>query len=745
MKRAQIIEYAVFLAILTFLHYAEARLGARAFALAFYFAAIYNRRNVLILSPIFLVSSAIVSPTLDSLIISACPVALALILLFVLYKARVKMRLSVMAAACALATLPRAFLETHTPGEAVATAAGIVVTLAMFFVFVSAGYLVLVKRFRFPLTRGEVASLAACAAVTGLGMGYARVGEFGFYYVVAVYALFVAASAGRGAVLFSGAALAAGVAVSGGAEAAVYTALYALTTSLFPADYAYFGGVAGIALSAVMMLTGVTEAHYLSLVMPAAATVFAIATPKKFKSYVHSLATTDGAYSVTRTVINRNRNALMVKLARLSEGLSEMSGILADDSRVDSLPNSSEIAKEVSERCCTDCLNAKECRTALGGSSTEAVIGELTASAVYSGKASILDASPFLSSRCRKLHGVIAVTNEILSREKHAAELRAGADESRGLLRDQLSSLAEILASLASEIGEPLVYDHPKEKRLKEELNRRLISARDVYIYGDDDLCMSVKEEDAERAALAETVNAVMERKMCLADKTPTVNGLINLTYEPMPRYRVAYGDRVVAAGGDGCGDKENVVRLSRGKVMIVLSDGMGHDAPAARNSRYAVSLIESFYKAGFEHRTVLRSVGGLLALRGKEEFNAVDIAVIDTFTGEVDIIKQGARESFIVRKGEVEVVECGSLPLGIVLGAEPVTYSTRLQPGEFLVMVTDGVADAIGREGLTELLSGLDTVNPDDVAEAVITDFTRLQGDNPERDDGSVIAARIF
>ena len=178
---------------------------------------------------------------------------------------------------------------------------------------------------------------------------------------------------------------------------------------------------------------------------------------------------------------------------------------------------------------------------------------------------------------------------------------------------------------------------------------------------------------------------------------------------------------------------------------MIVLSDGMGHDAPAARNSRYAVSLIESFYKAGFEHKTVLRSVGGLLALRGKEEFNAVDIAVIDTFTGEVDIIKQGARESFIVRKGEVEVVECGSLPLGIVLGAEPVTYSTRLQPGEFLVMVTDGVADAIGREGLTELLSGLDTVNPDDVAEAVITDFTRLQGDNSERDDGSVIAARIF
>ena len=84
-------------------------------------------------------------------------------------------------------------------------------------------------------------------------------------------------------------------------------------------------------------------------------------------------------------------------------------------------------------------------------------------------------------------------------------------------------------------------------------------------------------------------------------------------------------------------------------------------------------------------------------------------------------------------------------MPLGIVLGAEPVTYSTRLQPGEFLVMVTDGVADAIGREGLTELLSGLDTVNPDDVAEAVITDFTRLQGDNSERDDGSVIAARIF
>lgn len=745
MKRAQILEYAVFLAILVFLHYAEARLGVRAFALAFYFAAVYNRRNVLILSPIFLVSSAIVSPTLASLIISACPVALALILLFVLYKARIKMRLGIMAAACALATLPRAFLETGSAREAVVTAAGIAATLVMFFVFVAAEYLVLVKRFRFPLTRGETAALAVCIALVGLGMGYAGTGDIEFYYVVAVYLIFITASASRGAALFAGAALAAGVAVSGGAEAALYTALYALFTSLFPADYAYFGGVAGIAASAALMLADVTEPRYLLLAMPAAATVLAIATPKKLKAFVHSLAVTDGAYSVTRTVINRNRNALALKLDRLGEGLNEMSGILSDDSRADGLPDSDEIAKEVTERCCKECLNAHECRTALGGNSTESVIGELTASAVYSGKASILDASPFLSSRCRKLHGVIAVTNEILAREKRAADLRAGADESRKLLRDQLGSLAEILISLASEVGEPLVYDNPREKRLKEELNRRLISAREIYIYGNGELSMCVKEGYAERAALAETVNAVMERRMCLADKTPTVNGMLNLTYEPMPRYRVAYGDRVVAAGEDGCGDKENVVRLSSGKVMIVLSDGMGHDAPAARNSRYAVSLIESFYKAGFEHKTVLRSVGGLLALRGKEEFNAVDIAVIDTFTGDVDIIKQGARESFIVRKGEVEVVECGSLPLGIVLGAEPVTYSTRLTPGEFLVMVTDGVIDAIGREGLTELLSGLNTVNPDDVAEAVIGNFMRLRGEDAERDDGSVIAARIF
>lgn len=745
MKRAQIFEYAVFLAILTFLHYAEARLGVRAFALAFYYAAVYNRRNVLVLSPIFIVSSAIVSPTLTSLIISAAPVVLQLILLFVLYKARIKMRISFMAAATALATLPRAFLETATVGEAVLTVAGIAATVIMFFVFVSAEYLVLVKKFRFVITGGESWALAICAAVLGLGMGYAEISGLNFYYPVAVYLIFVSASARRDAPLFLGAALALGVAVSAGAEAALYTAVYALFTSLFPADHAYFGGVAGIAASAALMLSGVTEAAYISLAMPAAATIFAIATPKKLKEFVRALAATDSAYSVTRTVINRNRNALSVKLNRLGEGLEEMSGILGDDDRTDSLPDYKEIAKEVSERCCKECLNAEQCRMALGGNSTEAVIGELTASAVYSGKASILDASPFLSARCKKLHGVIAVTNEILDRMKRAADLRAGADESRGLLRDQLHSLAEILVSLGAEVGEPLVYDSKKEKKLKEELNLRLISAREIYVYGEENLSLSVKEEDAERKALAETVNAVMGKRMCLSEKTATVNGMVNLTYEPMPTYRVAYGDRVIAANDDGCGDRENVVRLSRGKVMIVLSDGMGHDAPAARNSRYAVSLIESFYKAGFDHKTVLRSVGGLLALRGKEEFNAVDIAVIDTFTGEADIIKQGARESFIVRKGEVEVVECGSLPLGIVLGAEPVTYSTRLMPGEFLVLVSDGVIDTVGREQLIDLLSGLNTVNPDDVAEAVIGDFRRLSGDKAERDDGSVIAARIF
>ena len=214
------------------------------------------------------------------------------------------------------------------------------------------------------------------------------------------------------------------------------------------------------------------------------------------------------------------------------------------------------------------------------------------------------------------------------------------------------------------------------------------------------------------------------------------------LNFEPAPRYGLAYGSRMSSAEAVS-GDKESVLRLSERKAMLILIDAMGTGEGANRNGSYAMTLIENFYRAGFGHETTLGSLAKLLALRGKEEFSAVDLAVVDLADGTIDFIKQGGRESFIVTDGEVEIIECGSLPLGITDSPLPFTDTRRITPSSFVVMASDGILDAIGREGMCELLSGLKTFNPDDAAAAVMENAERMGA--CLKDDASVLAARIY
>ena len=58
------------------------------------------------------------------------------------------------------------------------------------------------------------------------------------------------------------------------------------------------------------------------------------------------------------------------------------------------------------------------------------------------------------------------------------------------------------------------------------------------------------------------------------------------------------------------------------------------------------------------------------------------------------EIIKIGAAVSFVKRNRKVEVIQCDSLPVGYDAEQKINPVKTKLENGEFLVMVTDGVLE---------------------------------------------------
>ena len=272
--------------------------------------------------------------------------------------------------------------------------------------------------------------------------------------------------------------------------------------------------------------------------------------------------------------------------------------------------------------------------------------------------------------------------------------------------------------------------------------NRKAVSVSEIVAIKDGAISVNVLERDSKNPIIGNTISKITGTKMAIIDKKPSVNGRVTVVMERAPKYRVAYGERLLARE-DVSGDKGSVIRISPSKVMLTISDGMGHGDGAGRNAKCAISLIESLYKSGFEHETVLRSVEALLKVRNKEEFNAIDIAVVDTETGEVDFIKQGGRAGYVITPDGLEVIKADSLPLGIIEGSAPTTERRKITTSDFIVLISDGVVDGLGEERLEEILTAIKTRNPDDICSQVIENLNRLAGE--ERDDCSIIVARLF
>ena len=174
---------------------------------------------------------------------------------------------------------------------------------------------------------------------------------------------------------------------------------------------------------------------------------------------------------------------------------------------------------------------------------------------------------------------------------------------------------------------------------------------------------------------------------------------------------------------------------------MFVLSDGMGTGTQAEKTAETAAHLIESFYKAGFDHKTVFGCASRLLSLRKNEDFSALDIMVADTRNGEFDFIKQGGRESYIISDGAMETIDGGTLPLGIIEDAEPLVVHKKLKGGDFIIMISDGVADRLSYADMTELLAHVKSLNPQIIADAITFEAHNRPG---KADDMTAIVVRV-
>lgn len=221
------------------------------------------------------------------------------------------------------------------------------------------------------------------------------------------------------------------------------------------------------------------------------------------------------------------------------------------------------------------------------------------------------------------------------------------------------------------------------------------------------------------------------------------------LTMQLSERYHVETGVAIIAKEAGGIsGDTCVAQPVGRGRMALMLSDGMGSGEAAAESSSQAVKFLQQLLAAGFDIDTAVKTVNSLLLIKMPGDmFATVDMAVIDTFTGESEFLKVGSAPSYIKRVREVSIINSATPPVGILENIQIEPIRRMLVPGDIVVMVSDGVIDAARgtdkENWVANFLRRLGSERPQDIADRLLRQAVELSG-GAARDDMAVLVARV-
>ncbi len=395
-------------------------------------------------------------------------------------------------------------------------------------------------------------------------------------------------------------------------------------------------------------------------------------------------------------------------------------------------------------------------------------------------KSGVMEGDLFHGYSKRKLY-CLSETYEELARLYRGAPQAgaAGGDRKDMLYRKQLQETKEIFASHLDEISGAfadvadtvvhvsLPMEH-RRKALIHHLKRQGIIVRGlVFIEGGaagscesalDGRCgnrISIEARAAGRHTVSASVlggflSAFFGRKLVPSAESATAigRGYNTFIYEDEPRYTVLSAvSRAVREDEKISGDNFSMEEYNQSQVVVMLADGMGSGEPACRDSQAVIEFMERFMEAGFQKEKAFSMVNGAIAAQnGCCNLTTLDVCAVNLLTGEAEFVKAGAAASYIKRGNWVDEVAADTLPLGSMDELCPITQSVRLADTDMLIMISDGISDAIEEEAagrLREIISRSPIQNPKEMADYLLRYAINSQGGRI-RDDMTVLTCCI-
>lgn len=332
-------------------------------------------------------------------------------------------------------------------------------------------------------------------------------------------------------------------------------------------------------------------------------------------------------------------------------------------------------------------------------------------------------------------------------------------NENKELMVDQLHEMAKIMTQLAKESRRCVPMSARRFKQIAHALKEMDIQLKNLYLIENENgrteisvvlrgkgrNTLSVEEiGDLLSVLMGIRLKSSQDGNFFLSDKWET------LYYVEQSVFHTLTGAaRAVKETEQISGDNYSFFENETGNLTAVLSDGMGSGDKACADSTMVVELIQRFLEAGFQMDMAIQMINNTLLSAGENaNMSTLDVCCLDLFSGNCHFVKVGSACSYIKRGHLVERISAGNLPLGVFSKPDMECIGRTLMDGDYVIMVSDGILDAmsqgIGEEMLSEYIGDLSMENPGEIANAILR-FSIQQCRGHIRDDMTVLVIGVW
>lgn len=301
--------------------------------------------------------------------------------------------------------------------------------------------------------------------------------------------------------------------------------------------------------------------------------------------------------------------------------------------------------------------------------------------------------------RCCRTHELSKNINELYKEtlKKNISEKRVA--EVRNFVSGQFSDIGMLLSDIAAEFKEYDIFDMETAQKITSALKCMGIIPIDVSCRRDkfDRLSIEIetlcKEKDEiEKLTLSKELSKLCSRKLDIPCITSAPGRCrIQIAEKPIFDMQVGVAQHIYK-NGVLCGDNYTYFNDGMGRMVFILSDGMGTGGRAAVEGAMACQVMETLIKSGISFKTAVRITNSALLIKSEDEFLAtIDMLCIDLFNGNTDIVKAGAPLTILRKNGKIVRHAKSSLPIGILKEINVSIDKNVLSKDDRVLMLSDG------------------------------------------------------